>query len=104
MNPVYIIGICICVVLFTVVIATFASLSQKDTANNTKLLTIIIAFASAASVFAYGLALYYFSRNPDYLIHFLLALVMLIMLPGTLIGISVTTVSMSNMRDVIASS
>ena len=102
MNAVYIIGICICVVLFTVVIATFMSLSQKDKANNTKLLSIITAFSVAVSVFAYGLTLYYFSRNPEYLIQFLLAITMLVMLPGTLIGVSVASIAVSNLRDTIA--
>ena len=102
MDALYIIGICICVVLFTVIVATFSSLSQKDTANNSKLLSIIIAFSVTASMFAYGLALYYFSKNPDYLIHFLLATVMLVLLPGTLIGASVAAVTVSNLRDTIA--
>ena len=104
MNPIYIIGIAICVVLFTVIAATFGSLSQKDTANNTKLLSIIIAFSVAASIFAYGLALYYFSKNPDFLIQFLLATVMLILLPGMLVSVSISSVTVSNLRDTIANS
>ena len=104
MNSIYIIGVLICIVLFTVVIATFVSLSGKDTANNSKLLTIIIAFSAVSSLFAYGLALFYFSRNPTYLIHFVLAVVMLVMLPGTLISTSVAAVTISNLRDVLSSS
>ena len=102
MNPIFIIGICICIVLFTVVIVTFSSLSQKDTANNSKLLSIIIAFSTTSSIFAYALAVYYFSHNPDYLLHFILGLVMLVMLPGTLIGTSVAAVTVSNLRESIA--
>jgi hypothetical protein len=104
MNPIYIIGISICVVLFTVVIATFSTLAAKDSANNAKLLSIIIAFSATASIFAYGLALYYFSSNPDYLIQFLLGVTMLVLLPGTLIGVSVATVTVSNLRDVLGNS
>jgi membrane protein insertase Oxa1/YidC/SpoIIIJ len=104
MNPVYIIGISICVVLFTVVIATFSTLAQKDSANNAKLLSIIIAFSVTASIFAYGLALYYFSNNPDYLLQFLLGTMMLVLLPGTLIGVSIATVTVSNLRDIVANS
>jgi VanZ family protein len=80
------------------------SLSQKDTANNSKLLTIIIAFSIVCSLFGYGLSLFYFSRNPDYLIHFILAVVMLVMLPGTLISTSVAAVTISNLRDIVANS
>jgi|UniRef100_A0A6C0DSY5 membrane protein insertase Oxa1/YidC/SpoIIIJ len=103
-TPIYTIGIAICVILFTVIVATFGSLSQKDTANNTKLLSIIIAFSVTVSIFAYGLALYYFSKNPAMLIQFLLAAVMLVLLPGTLIGVSVAAVSVSNLRNAIADS
>jgi uncharacterized membrane protein (GlpM family) len=104
MNPVYLIGVCICIALFTVVIATFSSLSQKDSANNTKLLTIIISFSFASSIFAYGLALYYFSHNPDYLLHFILAIAMMILLPGSLISASIGSIAVSNMRDAAANS
>jgi len=102
MNPIYLIGIFICTLLFSIVLATFSSLSHKDTANNSKLLTIIIAFSIVCSLFAYGLSLFYFSRNPDYLIHFILAVVMLVMLPGTLISTSVAAVTISNLRDIVA--
>jgi uncharacterized membrane protein YfcA len=104
MNPVYIIGISVCIVLFTVVVATYGTLVQKDSANNTKLLSIIIAFSVTAAMFAYGLALYYFSSNPDYLLQFLLAVMMLVLLPGTLIGVSVASITVSNLRDIVANS
>ena len=102
MNPLYIIGICICSVLLVVIITTFSALSGKDTANNSKLLTIIIAFSTVTSLFAYGLALFYFSNNPQYLVHFVLALTMLIMLPGMLISTSISSITLSNLRDVVA--
>lgn len=102
MNPIYLIGIFICLVLICVILGTFLSLSNKDTANNSKLLTIIIAFSTVASLFAYGLTLFYFSRNPDYLIHFILAVVMLVLLPGMLISTSVSAVTISNLRDILA--
>jgi biotin transporter BioY len=104
MDSIYIVGICICVVLLAVIIGTFSSLSNKDEANNTKLLSIIIAFSVVTSFFAYGLALFYFSRNPEYQIHFLMAVTMLVMLPGMLISTSVASVTVSNLRDVIANS
>ena len=104
MNPVYLIGILINIVLFTLLFSTFSSLSPKDTANNSKLLTMIVSFSASVSIFSYGLALYYFSRNPEYLLQFLLATVLLVLLPGVLISASVATVTISNLRDVIANS
>jgi apolipoprotein N-acyltransferase len=102
MHPVYLIGICLISVLLVVIIATFMSLSNKDTANNSKLLTIIIAFSTVTSLFAYGLALFYFSKNPEYLVHFVLAFSMLIMLPGMIISTSISSVTLSNLRDIVA--
>lgn len=102
MNAVYIVGLAICIVLFTLIIATFSTLSPKDTANNSKLMSMIIAFSVTVSIFSYGLALYYFSRNPEYLLQFLLAAMFLVILPGTLIGASVATVTISNLRDLVA--
>jgi hypothetical protein len=102
MDSIYVVGICICVVLLAVVIGTFSSLSNKDEANNTKLMSVIIAFSVVTSLFAYGLALFYFSRNPDNQIQFLMAITMLVMLPGTLISSSVAAVTISNLRDIVA--
>jgi len=102
MNPVYLIGVLINIVLFTLLITTFGALSPKDTSNNSKLMSMIVAFSATVSIFSYGLALYYFSRNPEYLLQFLLATTFLFVLPGILIGASVATVTISNLRDVIA--
>lgn len=103
MDPLYIIGISICSVLLIVIITTFSALSNKDTANNSKLLSIIIAFSTVTSLFAYGLALFYFSKNPAYLVHFVLAFSMLIMLPGMVISTSISSITLSNLRDIVAS-
>jgi len=104
MESVFIVGVCICIVLLAVVIGTFTSLSNKDEANNTKLMSIIVAFSVVTSLFAYGLALFYFSKNPDYQIQFIMAIMMLVLLPGMLISSSVAAVTISNLRDVLANS
>lgn len=102
MNWPYYVAIAICVLLFTVVVATFATLVPKDSAQNTKLLAVICVFSIATSLTAYALALYHFSHNPSYLIQFLLGVVMLILLPSSLISVSVSTIAVSNLRDVLA--
>lgn len=104
MNPIYIIGIVICIVLFTLIIVTFSALVPKDTANNSKLMSMIVAFSASVSIFSYGLALYYFSRNPESLQQFLLAVMFLVILPGMLISSSISTVTISNLRDIVANS
>jgi VanZ family protein len=104
MNPIYMIGVTICFVLFTLIIVTFSTLVPKDTANNSKLMSMIVAFSASVSIFTYGLALYYFSRNPEYLLQFILAVLFLVMLPGMLISSSIATITISNLRDVVANS
>ena len=104
MNSLYIIGISICVVLIVLILLTFMSLSKTDTANNTKLLSIVIGFSVTVAIFTYGLALYYFTRNPEYLLQFLLAFSLLVVFPGLLISSSVSTVTISNLRQIIADS
>ena len=104
MNPIYLIGVTICVVLFTLIIVTFSTLVPKDTANNSKLMSMIVAFSASVSMFSYGLALYYFSRNPEYLLQFVLAVLFLVMLPGILISSSIATITISNLRDIVANS
>lgn len=100
----YIVGMGICVILGITTIATYASLLPKDSAQNTKLLTVVSVFSFVTSITAYFLAVYYFSSNPNYLIQFVLAVVMLVILPGTLISASVSTITISNLRDTLAAS
>lgn len=98
----YYVSVAVCVVLFTVVISTYATIVPKDSAQNTKLLAIVGTFSVAASITAYGLALYHFSHNPNYMIQFILSVVMLVLLPAALMSVSISTVTISNLRDTLA--
>lgn len=98
----YYVAVAICAVMFTVVVSTYATLVPKDSAQNTKLLAIVGVFAFATSITAYALALYHFSHNPTYLIQFILAMLMLVVLPASLMSVGVTTVTISNLRDTLA--
>ena len=98
----YYVAIGICVVLFTTVVSTFATLVPKDSAQNTKLLTVISVFSFAASITAYALGLYHFASNPNYMIQFVFATVMLVILPAALISVSVSTIAVRNLRDTLA--
>lgn len=84
------------------VISLYSTLIPKDNAQNTKILTTISVFSFAAAIAAYGLALWHFGSNPQYMIQFLLAVVMLVLLPASLISVSVSTVTISNLRDSLA--
>lgn len=88
--------------MFTTVVATYATLVPKDSAQNTKLLAVITVFSFATAITAYALALYHFSSNPTYLIQFILGMLMLVVLPASLIAVSVSTVTISNLRDTLA--
>ena len=102
MNWSYYVAIAICVMLSITVISLYSSLIPKDSAQNTKMLTTISVFSFAAAIAAYGLALWHFSTNPQYMIQFLLAITMLVLLPSALISVSISTVTISNLRDTLA--
>ena len=84
------------------VLSLYSALIPKDSAQNTKMLTTITVFSFAAAIAAYGLALWHFSSNPQYMIQFILAITMLVLLPSALISVSISTVTISNLRDSLA--
>jgi uncharacterized membrane protein YjgN (DUF898 family) len=98
----YYISIGVCAMMAIAIISAYSALLPKDSAQNTKLLAIVGVFSFAASVVAYGIALYHFSHNPSYLIQFMLTLVMLVLLPATILAVSVSTITVSNLRDTLA--
>jgi hypothetical protein len=67
--------------------------SSGDSANQ---LYIITAFSFASSLVLYFLAAYYLSRNPRFLIQFLLGVTMLLLLPTALISTSIMTLTLTN--------
>lgn len=100
MNWPFSIAMGICLVEMTVVIATFATLLPKDSAQNTKLMALVSVFSAIAAITAYMLAQYALSN--EYIIQFLLATVFLIVIPMTLISVAISTIAVSNMRDTLA--
>ena len=100
----YYVSMGICGVLFITIGSTFATLVQKDSSQNTKLLAIISIFCFTVSIFGYGIALFHFSHNPGQMIQFLLMVVMLAILPCALISVAISTVAISNLREAVANS
>jgi len=102
MNITLWVTIAICAVVGIANIVTFATLIPKDSAQNSKILAIVTAFSFVVSGIAYALALYNFSNNPNNLIFFMLGLMMLVILPASLISVSISSVAVSNLRDTLA--
>ena len=98
----YYVAVSVCVMLSVVVYTTYRMLLPKDSAENRKLLAIISVFSFVAALTAYSLANYQFAGNPTYMIQFLLLIVMLVILPATLISASISTITISNLRDTLA--
>lgn len=98
----YYVAVAICLMLSITVVSLYSSLIPKDSAQNTKMLTTITVFSFAAAIAAYGLALWHFSSNPQHMIQFLLGITMLVLLPASLISVSISTVTISNLRDTLA--
>ena len=101
MNWSYYVAVAICAMLTITVISLYSSLIPKDSAQNTKMLTTITVFSFAAAIAAYGLALWHLSSNPQYMMQFMLAVMMLVLLPSALISVSISTVTISNLRDTL---
>jgi ACR3 family arsenite efflux pump ArsB len=101
-NLAYGLSIGICGMLAVVAGVTYGTLLPKDSSQNTKLLAIVTVFSFVASLIAYALALYHFSHNPGQMAQFILGIVMLIVLPCTLISASISTITISNLRDTLA--
>lgn len=101
-NAPYMISIAICAMLAVVVGVTYGTLLPKDSAQNTKLMAIVTVFSFVTSLIAYALALYHFSHNPGQMAQFILGVVMIIILPCALISASISTITVSNLRDTLA--
>lgn len=101
-NAAFYITLVICIATAITACVLYSVLLPKDNSQNTKILTTMSIFSFMASVTAYALALWHFSSNPTYMIQFILAMMMLVVLPATLISVSVSTVAISNLRDTLA--
>jgi len=101
-NAPFWISVSVCGVLAVIAGVTYGTLLPKDSSQNTKLLTIVTVFSFVASLIAYALALYHFSHNPSQLLQFLLLIIMIIILPCSLVSASIATITISNMRDTLA--
>lgn len=101
-NLPYLVSLGICATLIIIAGITFGTLIPKDSSQNTKLLAIVTVFSFVASLIAYALSLYHFSHNPTQMIQFILAIVMIIVLPCALVSASISTITISNMRDTLA--
>jgi len=99
--PFYV-GIALCVAILVTNVTAYVALLPKDSRQNSILLIIVTVFSFIASAIGYGLALFYYTHNPANLIQFLLAITMLVILPSSLIAASISTVTISNLRDTLA--
>ena len=101
-NAPFAISIGVCGMLAVIAGVTYGTLLPKDSSQNTKLLAIVTVFSFVSSLIAYALALYHFSHNPGQMIQFILGIVMIVILPCALISASISTITISNLRDTLA--
>jgi hypothetical protein len=92
----------LCGTMALVAILNYAILIPKADGQSAKIMTVVAAFSISACALAYFLALWHFSTSPDQMLHFLLAIVMFVALPMSLISAAISTVSISNLQDVLA--
>jgi hypothetical protein len=93
-------SILICVGLFITLLTTTRLPSESDQAM--KLIAVVAGFSFLCSLILAFLAFLYFSSEPVYLMQFLLAITVLVLLPVSLTSMSITTSQLSSLRDVVA--
>lgn len=83
--------------ILTLMGVTYSKVIEMDHVRNTKLIRLIIVGAFITAFIAWRLAISHFTQNSTYLTHFLMAILLLFVLPAALFSLSVTTITSSNM-------
>ena len=84
------------VAFYTVAVGTIVKAVQIDSSANEKVFHSVIWTAAPAGLLGAGLMYNQFSNTPQFAIHFITAIVMLVFLPATLISLATMTVTASN--------
>lgn len=74
----------------------------RNTEESKRLLSVIIGFSFAASIYLYCLVLYLFKSNPTALLYFLLIFTSVVLFPTALLSMLSATVVVGNLRDTLA--
>jgi hypothetical protein len=86
----------IVIVFITLAGTTIGKITRRETVQKEKELTQTVLLSFFASAMLFFIASKYFKQDPTYFPYFILALVMLIILPATLYSLGVATIAMSN--------
>ena len=84
------------ILLLTVFALTYSKVVEMDHIRNSKQHEVTIVTAFLGGFIAWRLASHYFTQNPQYLMQFVLAALLLFVLPVTLFSVSVATITSSN--------
>ena len=86
----------IVVVFVTLAGTTIRKITRRETVQKEKELTHTVLLSFFASTMLFFIASKYFKQDTTYFLHFILAIVMLIILPATLYSAGVAAIAMSN--------
>jgi len=89
------------VLVIIIMISLFSNLSGVDP-KDYSLLSMVFGFSVFVAITCYFLALTYFSSRPGDLLWFLTFFVMVVLLPMCLSSTAISAVSVSNLRQAIA--
>ena len=84
--------------ILTFMSITYSKVIEMDHVRNTKLFRVLIVGAILTAFIAWRLAISHFTQDSTYLIHFLMAVLLLFVFPATLFSISVATITSSNVQ------
>ena len=82
--------------LFAIAMASIAKIMEIDKTASEKMLQAITGLTASAGIIGALLAYFQFKETPEYAIQIVLAIVMLLFLPATLIAAGTMTITLSN--------
>ncbi len=95
-------AVVICVILISIIIWTYSSLLNTDSDQSDNLLAVVIGTVMATSIVVYAVSAWLFKGNPNVMIHFLLFTMLIIIMPMSVIGATVSTAQLNGLRNMVA--
>jgi cytochrome bd-type quinol oxidase subunit 2 len=96
------ISVVMCLAMVIAIIASYSTTVTTDSDQTSKLLGVVIGTAIATAVPCYGISMWLFKGNPSMLLHFLLAVMLIVIMPMSVVSASLSTAQLNELRNTVA--
>jgi hypothetical protein len=79
----------------------YSNYLNTDSEQADKLLAIVLGTVISTAVATYAIAAWLFRANPNMLLHFLLFIMLIVIMPMSVIGASLSTVQLNGLRNTV---